>query len=86
MISDIANWIPSAAQRVESMNSMMVPASVSASVPQSQIEQTESGSGRTSGGEQRVKLDIGFYPREAAKFLRPYMRGEDKRTGEDLVE
>lgn len=86
VISDIANWIPSAAQRVESMNSMMVPASVSASVPRSQSEQTESGSSRAGGGEQRVKLDIGFYPREAAKFLRPYMRGEDKRTGEDLVE
>ena len=86
VISDIANWIPSAVRRVESMNSMMVPASVSASVPRSQIEQTESGSSRAGGGEQRVKLDIGFYPREAAKFLRPYMRGEDKRTGEDLVE
>lgn len=86
VISDIANWIPSAVRRVESMNSMMVPASVSASVPRSQSEQTESGSSRAGGGEQRVKLDIGFYPREAAKFLRPYMRGEDKRTGEDLVD
>lgn len=86
VISDIANWIPSAVQRIESMNSMMVPASVSASAPRSQSEQTESGSSRAGGGEQRVKLDIGFYPREAAKFLRPYMRGEDKRTGEDLVD
>ena len=52
VISDIANWIPSAVRRVESMNSMMVPASVSASVPRSQSEQTESGAGLAAGSRE----------------------------------
>ena len=54
VISDIANWIPSAVRRVESMNSMMVPASVSASVPRSQSEQTESGS------RQGAEIKVGY--------------------------
>lgn len=86
VLSELEKSMPNFERRITLINDGMVPASVSASVPRSQSEQTESGSSRAGGGEQRVKLDIGFYPREAAKFLRPYMRGEDKRTGEDLVE
>ena len=85
-IAALATSIPSSVQRVEFVNSNMIPSSVSAFVPRHQSEQFGSNSGHSSGGEQRVKLDIGFYPREASMFLRPYLRDEDRRSGTDLVE
>lgn len=86
VISDIANWIPSAVQRIESMNSMMVPASVSTHTPRAPREQPENILDRVGGVEQRVKVGIEFYPREAARFLRPYIAEENKRFGTDLVD
>lgn len=86
VISDIANWIPSAVQRIESMNSMMVPASVSTHTPRALREQPENILDRVGGVEQRVKVGIEFYPREAARFLRPYIAEENKRFGTDLVD
>lgn len=86
VVADIAASIPSFVQRVEFANSNMIPSSASASVPRYQSEQFGGNSGYSSGGEQRVKLDIGFYPREASMFLRPYLRDEDRRSGTDLVE
>ena len=85
-IAALATSIPSSIQRVEFANSNMIPSSASASVPRYQSEQFGGNSGYSSGGEQRVKLDIGFYPREASMFLRPYLRDEDRRSGTDLVE
>ena len=78
--------IASAAERVLSANTAMAPAVAYAPVSYSQSGIEQGSGNQSNGAPQRVKLDIGFYPREAAMFLRPYWQSENSRAGTDLVD
>lgn len=78
--------IASAAERVLSANTAMAPAVAYAPVSYSQSGIEQGSGNQSNGAPQRVKLDIGFYPREAAMFLRPYWQAENSRAGTDLVD
>lgn len=85
VLSELERAMPNIERRVTLVNDGMVPGSVAATTVRETADTNKSGEvyGNSS---QRVKLDIGFYPREASMFLRPYLRDEDRRSGTDLVE
>lgn len=85
VLSELERAMPNIERRVTLVNEGMVPGSVAATTVRETADTNKSGEvyGNSS---QRVKLDIGFYPREASMFLRPYLRDEDRRSGTDLVE
>lgn len=88
VLSELERAMPNIERRVTLVNDGMVPGSVAATTVRETADTNKSGEvyGNSS---QRVKLDIGFYPREASMFLRPYLRDEDRRSGRsgtDLVE
>ena len=85
VLSELERAMPNIERRVTLVNDGMVPGSVAATTVRETADTNQSGEvyGNSS---QRVKLDIGFYPREASMFLRPYLRDEDRRSGTDLVE
>jgi phage-related protein len=85
VLSELECAMPNIERRVTLVNDGMVPGSVAATTVRETADTNKSGEvyGNSS---QRVKLDIGFYPREASMFLRPYLRDEDRRSGTDLVE
>lgn len=85
VLSELEHAMPNIERRVTLVNDGMVPGSVAATTVRETADTNKSGEvyGNSS---QRVKLDIGFYPREASMFLRPYLRDEDRRSGTDLVE
>lgn len=85
VLSELERAMPNIERRVTLVNDGMVPGSVVATTVRETADTNKSGEvyGNSS---QRVKLDIGFYPREASMFLRPYLRDEDRRSGTDLVE
>lgn len=85
VLSELERAMPNIERRVTLVNDGMVPGSVAATTVRETADTNKSGEvyGNSS---QRVKLDIGFYPREASMFLRHYLRDEDRRSGTDLVE
>ena len=85
VLRELERAMPNLERRVTLVNDGMVPGSVAATTVRETADTNKSGEvyGNSS---QRVKLDIGFYPREASMFLRPYLRDEDRRSGTDLVE
>ena len=85
VLSELERAMPNIERLVTLVNDGMVPGSVAATTVRETADTNKSGEvyGNSS---QRVKLDIGFYPREASMFLRPYLRDEDRRSGTDLVE
>ena len=66
--------MPNIERRVTLVNDGMVPGSVAATTVRETADTNKSGEvyGNSS---QRVKLDIGFYPREASMFLSALSKG-----------
>lgn len=85
VLGELERSMPDFQRRVTLANSGMVPGSVTRTQSQAETGQAQ-GREQTSGSGLRDRLEISFYPREAAMFLRPYWQAEDNRAGQDLVE
>lgn len=77
--------IPDVERTISFTNAGMVPGGVARAYSQTESRQAQNR-GRDSGGTLRERLEISFYPREAAMFLRPYWQAENSRAGTDLVD
>ena len=84
VVSQLEKAIPNVERTISFANANMVPGSVSRAPAYSEGRQVY-GQERSGSGSLRERLEISFYPREAAMFLRPYWQAENTRSGPDLV-
>ena len=77
--------IPDVERTISFTNAGMVPGAITRTPSQTESAQAQNR-GRENVGTLRERLEISFYPREAAMFLRPYWQAENSRAGTDLVD
>lgn len=84
-LSELETAVPVVEQRIRIANADMTPASVTAPspVPSNHSSPVQN---RTASGQQRVKVEIGFRSRDAARIFRPYLLEEENRSGPDQVD